>query len=276
MSAFIGHIAPPEVHVMTFNIRRRMGAATMRRADRWPERAPRMHALLRRERPALLGAQEVLPDQAMIMLHALGPGYAFVGYGRDAHRAGEACPIFYDTDRLKLLDWSQTALSDRPDEHASRTWGNPLSRVLVTATFRDRATAVEFVAMNTHLDPFSRRSRIRSARHIRECAALRTIPVIVTGDMNSRPGSTPLRALLYDRALRDTWDTASVRLSPEWGTLARYRPARANGRRLDLIAVSRTIEVERVGIDALPVDGGWPSDHLPVQAVLRLPTPAAA
>jgi endonuclease/exonuclease/phosphatase family metal-dependent hydrolase len=211
----------------------------------------------------------------MIMLHAVGPGYAFVGHGRDAHRAGEACPIFYDTERLQLLDWSQTALSDRPDEPASRTWGNPLNRILVTAAFRDHATGIEFVAMNTHLDPFSRRSRIRSARHIREWAALQTTPVIVTGDLNSRPGSTPLCALLDEGALRDTWDTASARLSPEWGTLGRYRPARANGRRLDFIVVSRTIEVERVGIDALPVDGGWPSDHLPVQTVLRLPTPAA-
>jgi endonuclease/exonuclease/phosphatase family metal-dependent hydrolase len=179
----IGPVAPPDLHVMTFNIRRRI-AVTLRRRDRWNARRPLVGELLRRERPSLLGVQEALPDQAESVLEALGPDFAFVGRGRGSGGRGEGCPLFYDVRRLELLEWEQVALSDSPSAAGSRSWGNPLPRMFVEATFRDRATSADFTAINTHLDPFSGRSRVRAAHALRLRIAAHDRPCVLTGDLN--------------------------------------------------------------------------------------------
>lgn len=266
----IGAIEAPDLHVMTLNVRRRLGGFTWRAADRWSNRRPRVQALVRAARPTLLGVQEALPDQARTIGEALGAGYGHVGYGRNKGRSGEGCPLYYDQNRLELIQSRQTALSDRPLVAGSRSWGNLLPRVLVTATFRDRVTSAVFVVMNTHLDPFSNRSRVRSVREIRRSIRGLGLPVILTGDLNALPGSPAIRALFADGIVRDAWSTAAERITPEWTTYAHYRRPRASGRRIDWIAVTPDIEVTRAAIDAEPVDGGWASDHLPVHAVVRV------
>ncbi|WP_318247112.1 endonuclease/exonuclease/phosphatase family protein [Microbacterium gallinarum] len=267
----IGPVDPPGLHVMTFNVRRRLGCASCPPADRWRVRAPRVRTLMGTERPTLIGLQEALPDQAALVRDALGPAFRLVGHGRSATGRGEGCPIVYDAERLQLVHWSQQALSDRPDSAGSRTWGNPVPRVLVAAVFTDRSTAHSFTALNTHLDPLSRRSRERAAARIRDRAVAAGTPVVVTGDLNSGASSAPVRTLTAGTgALRDAWVAASARLTPHWGTYARYRTPRPDGARIDWILVSQGVTVDRSAINAGRIDGGWPSDHLPVQTVVRI------
>ncbi|MCP2636445.1 endonuclease/exonuclease/phosphatase family protein [Microbacterium sp. HD4P20] len=264
----IGPIAPPGLHVMTFNIRRRMDGLAWRRADRWRHRLPAVRALLASEQPTLLGVQEAMPDQADDVLAALGRRYRFVGHGRGARRTGEGCPLYFDSGRLELLEWEQIALSDHPHHAGSRSWGNLIPRVAVTARFRDRSTNSPFLALNTHLDPFSRRSRLRAVDALR--ALIGDGPAILTGDLNAREGSRTLRELLSDGSLKDAWATAARRVGASVGTFPNYRPARAGAHRIDWIIVTPDVGVERAGINARRFDGRWPSDHLPVQAVVRL------
>ncbi len=272
----IGPVTAPELHVMTFNVRRRLGGLALRPADRWRARRPRMRALVRAERPTLLGVQEARPDQADAIRDALGAGYRFVGRGREAGGRGEGCPLFYDTERLQLLEWDQRALSDRPDVAGSRSWGNLLPRVVVRASFLDRVTGIRFTAINTHLDPFSQRSRVRSAREIRRLVTARPLPTVITGDLNARAGSATLTELLSDGTLRDAWSAAATRMTPEWDTYAGYRAPRQRKGRIDWIAASPDVGVMRAAINADTVEGGWASDHLPVQAVIRLTGPRGA
>ena len=140
------------------------------------------------------------------------------------------------------------------------------------AVFRDRATSAEFITINTHLDHLSRSSRLRSAHEIvREITV--GLPAIVMGDLNATATSPAVRALLADAALTDTWAAASDRVSPEWGTFPDYRAPVIGGRRIDWIFVTPSIGVVRAGVNARRIDGRWPSDHLPVHAVVRVPTP---
>lgn len=268
--AVIGPVVAPDLHVMTFNVRRQIALSPGRR-DRWRVRRPLVAQLLGRERPSLLGVQEAMPDQADAILEALGRGFAFAGRGRERAGRGEGCPLFFDRERLELLDWEQIALSGQPSVAGSRSWGNPMPRMYVEATFRDRATSAEFVAMNTHLDPFSGRSRVRSADALRRRVAGHERPCIVTGDLNARPGSPALRELLADDVLRDAWSDAASRVTPAWGTHPGYRAPRIGAARIDWIVVTPGIEVRRAAINARRVDGGWPSDHLPVQVEVRIP-----
>lgn len=270
----IGRVDPPRLHVMTFNIRRRMDGLAWRRADRWRHRLPAVRALLAREQPTLLGVQEAMPDQADDVLAALGRHYRFVGRGRGERGAGEGCPLYFDTERLELLEWEQSALSEHPHEAGSRSWGNLIPRIVVTARMRDRATDAEFLALNTHLDPFSPRSRLRSVDALR--SLMDGGPAILTGDLNAGEESRTLRALLSAGTVTDAWTAARRRVGESVGTFANYRPPRAGGQRLDWIVVTPEIGVERAGINARRFDGSWPSDHLPVQAVVRVPVGGSA
>lgn len=271
MTALIGPVEAPALHVMTFNLRRRMDGMTWRRADRWGTRRPLLRSLLRTERPTLLGAQEVLPDQARAVLAALGPGYRMIGHGRDRRGRGEGTPIFYDSSRLVVGEWEQLALSEHPRAPGSRSWGNPLPRIAVAATFRERAGGGEFFMVNTHLDPFSPRSRVRSADALRSLVAAQSLPAVVTGDMNAAPDSPALRAFLDGGTLVDAWSIAAHHATPEWGTNPRYRPPRRRAPRIDWVLTTPGILVTDAAVNAEPVDGGWPSDHLPVQIVMRVP-----
>lgn len=269
-AALMGPASAPDLHVMSFNLRRRM-THVLDNPDRWERRSPALAALLQSEQPALLGAQEAMPSQARFARSALGPTYRFVGRGRNADGEGEGCPLFYDSSRLELLEWSQLALSDDPTTAGSRSWGNVIPRILVRATFRDRQTSAQLLAINTHFDHLSRRSRVRSAEQIRSMVASQSLPAIVMGDLNSGNESLPLEELFRDDQLRDAWLAATSRVTAEWGTFPNYRKPRYNRKRIDWIAVTPNVEVVRAGINSREFAGVWPSDHLPVQVVVRLP-----
>lgn len=265
----IGPVRAPALHVMSWNIRRRL-PVTLRAADRWGHRAPRMRTLLQTEHPTVLTAQEALPEQLDFLRETLGGEYRSIGRGRDVHGGGEASPVLYDDRRLELLDWGQRALSDTPERPGSVSWGNVIPRILVVATFRDRTTGRRFLVANTHFDHLSRRSRVRSAETVLEVVSRSGLPAVVTGDFNDDADSATLDLLLSGGALVDTWRKAPSRRSGDWGTFPNYREPRRGGRRLDWILTTPEFRVCHAAINPRRPHGGWASDHLPVQAVLLL------
>lgn len=269
-SALIGPVVAPDLHVMTYNIRRRLPHLNPRSPDRWVHRQPLLRRLLKVEQPALLGVQEALFDQAGFVRHALGEHYRSIGYGREANKGGEGCPIFYDSRRLRVLGWQQAALSDTPEAPGSTSWGNRVPRLVIGATFRDLATGTEFQAVNTHLDHRSRTSRLRSADELRRIVSASPLPTIMTGDFNTDADTDPYDALTNHGLLLDTWDTTEERLTEVWETFLNYRPPRHQHKRIDWILVSPGITVRKAAINVTRYEGGWPSDHAAVQAVVNL------
>lgn len=270
------NVEAPDLHVMSFNIRRRFERVTWPPADRWPMRKQRLRTFLGANRPHLLGAQEVLPDQARWVQDALGSSYGRIGEGRGKARDGEGTPLFFDRDRIEVEDWEQVMLSDTPAVPGSTGWGNTIPRVAVIAQLRDRATDARFTFVNTHFDAFSRRARRRSARWLHDLAAARERALLFTADINAHVRSTELSGMFADGLLVDTWSYAPVRHSAEWGTFNNYRRPKLGARRIDAILASPDVGVRAVGIDPRPTGTQWPSDHLPVQAVVRIPTGAGS
>lgn len=266
----VGPAQAPDLHVMSYNIRRRMPHVNPRSSDNWSQRMGLVKRLLLSERPTLLGIQEALPDQLLFLADTLGTDYRFVGHGRRADHSGEHSVIFYDTRRLELLDWSQSALSDTPALAGSVTWGNQIPRVVVRATFRDTATGTVFLTINTHFDHVHARSRERSAGAIRELVERSAVPAVVIGDFNADAGGAEHRLLVAKGLLRDSWRTAHERLSDEWGTAPHYHPPTRGGKRIDWILVGAAFEVVKAAINVTQYDGLWPSDHAPVQALIRV------
>jgi endonuclease/exonuclease/phosphatase family metal-dependent hydrolase len=268
----IGPATAPDLHVMTYNIRRRMRQNAPGSPDLWSRRQPLLRTVLLRESPTLLGTQEALPDQALFVSAVLGPNYKRIGYGRNANGTGEGCPLFYDSRRLQLLSWQQLALSDTPDAPGSHSWGNMIPRVAVSARFVDRETGSTLRVINTHFDHISRRARLKSAQQLAALAASSDEPVVVMGDMNTDVGSDPFEALAGEGApLLDAWTASSERRTPPWGTFSNYRPPKTDRKRIDWILTSPTIDVCEAAINASRVDGAAASDHEAVQVLLRLP-----
>ncbi|MEL0625431.1 endonuclease/exonuclease/phosphatase family protein [Salinibacterium amurskyense] len=272
-SALIGPVDAPGLHVMSYNIRRRLPKLLPRNPDLWRRRQPLMRRLLAAEQPALIGVQEALFTQKEFVLRALGERYRALGHGRERNTGGEGCPIFYDSRRLEMVEWRQSALSDTPTVAGSVSWGNRTPRVVVEATFRDLATGIHFQAVNTHLDHRSRTSRLRSADALRNIVQATPHPTIMTGDFNTDADTHPYAELTGNGLLLDTWNTAEERLTQVWGTFPNYGPPKRNRKRIDWILATPGVIAESAGINVTRYEGGWPSDHAPVQAVVRFTEP---
>lgn len=268
----IGRARGEWLHAMSFNVRYdREGETQPGDPDHWPERAPLTTAFLRLEQPTILGVQEVEFNQLAAVEEGLGRDYAMVGYGRDGGAAGEYSAVFYDARRLTLLWWDQFWLSDTPQVIGSATWGNSVTRVVTWARFHDAATGRELVHVNSHFDHESENARVRSAEVVRDLVADAGVPVVFTADCNAAAeASTPYDVLVTDGGLQDTWRVAENQLTPAVGTFPDYGTPVPDGDRIDWILTTPGVEVRAAAINTWTRDGRYPSDHTPVQALLRL------
>lgn len=255
------------LRVMTFNLR----YASDTRPHSWAERRPVMRSLLRREAPHLIGTQEGLYGQLRDIAEDLGPHYAWVGTGRGGGSRDEFAAIFYDVRRLAPVEYDHFWLSDTPYLIGSATWGNTVIRMVTWVRFRDMWGGGEFAAWNAHLDHANQYSRERSTALIRERLGVLdpSLPRIVTGDFNVAAHKNPVyEAMLADGALVDSWDVAEER-SAQYGTFHGYRPLVLDGDRIDWILTSPGVRTRCATINTFSEHGQFPSDHLPVQALLE-------
>lgn len=254
--------SPGTLRVMSFNIRfdnPRDGEHA------WPNRRPMVRELLSFYQPDVLGVQEALEHQVEQVAEDL-PGFEWVGVGRnDGKSAGEFAPIFYNTDRLALLDHGTFWLSPTPQEVGSLGWDAAFPRIATWARFGDKRADAEFLAVNTHFDHQGQEARTHSARLIveqaRELAG--DLPIVIAGDFNTKP-DTEAYAILTG-AFADTRSAVETPLGPE-GTFSTFTTANPAGGPIDYIFVSESFEVERAGTLSPHWDGRHASDHFPVVA----------
>ena len=257
-----------ELHVMSFNLR----YASATPPNSWPERRPVMRALLRTEEPHLVGTQEGLYPQLLDIAADLGRHHAWIGTGRQGGSKDEFMAVFYDVRRLAPVAFDHYWLSDEPYLIGSNTWGNAVLRMVTWVRFRDLATGGEFYHVNTHLDHVNQQARERSADLIttRFAEFDAALPRVVTGDFNVPAHANPVyEAMLAGGGLADTWDAAERR-SDAYATFHGYRPLVPDGDRIDWILVTPGVRTRYAKINTYAREGQFPSDHLPVQAFLRL------
>jgi endonuclease/exonuclease/phosphatase family metal-dependent hydrolase len=265
----IGPAEPPFLHVMTYNLK----SASSRAPHSWWKRRPLVKAVLETELPTVLCTQEGGFRQ-LLELRADLDGYDWIHLGRGGGSHSEATAIFWDASRLAPLEYDHLWLSRRPNVIGSRSWGSATVRMLTWVHFEDLATGQQCYVVNTHFDHRSEKSRRKSAALLLKTVDRFLDPVIVAGDFNSGPDSVPYRTFTGG-GLDDAWETATDRLTPAWGTFNRWRPEPVEGpTRMDWILTRPTrecaVECHRTGVNAFTDGGLTPSDHWPVQALLRL------
>jgi endonuclease/exonuclease/phosphatase family metal-dependent hydrolase len=250
-----------ELLVMSFNLRR----GSM---DSWESRRPAVAELLRRERPAVLGTQEGLYFQLKDVHRDLPDSYDWIGVGRAGGSRDEFMAVFFDTSRVEPVEFDHFWLSGTPSVIGSTSWGNDVVRMVTWVRFADLRTGKEFVAVNTHLDHRSEEARQCGAALMRDRVNEFTVPVVVTGDFNAPAGSVTYDILVSGAGLVDTWLAAPER-TPLYATFHGYQPLVPDGIRIDWI-LTRGVSVRAAAINTFSLDGRFPSDHLPVQAVIAL------
>ncbi|MEU2428514.1 endonuclease/exonuclease/phosphatase family protein [Streptomyces sp. NPDC007861] len=255
------------LRVMSFNLR----YASATTPNSWAERRPVMRELLRHEEPHLIGTQEGLYAQLRDIEADLGSRYAAIGTGREGGSHGEFMTVFYDSTRLDPLEYDHFWLSETPNVIASKGWDAAITRMVTWVRFRDRRTGREFYAVNTHFDHVGQSAREHSAALITERLGSldAALPRIVMGDFNAAAHKNPAYdTMLNGGALLDTWDVAERR-SALYATFHGYRPLTPDGDRIDWILTSPDVRTRYAAINTFSKNGQFPSDHLPVQAVLE-------
>jgi len=265
--------ASGDVRVMSFNIR--FGTAKDGE-NHWQRRKERVVETIKAFAPDLFGTQETLGFQRDYLAESL-PGYEVLGVGRDdGGEKGEMMALYFKKDRFEELDSGHFWLSETPDVVGSKSWDSSLPRMVTWVKLRDkRATdAQPILFVNTHFDHMGKTARLESARLLRRKADElgKGCSIIITGDFNAGEGSDPYQALFgNDSAVVDTYRRTHPKREEDEGTFSGFRADSRQGARIDWIAVSKDWEVVDTQVDRTHHEGRTPSDHYPVNAVLKRP-----
>lgn len=259
--------APPlPLRVMTFNVR----TPAPDGVNTWEHRRDLFAATVRQADPDVFGTQELHREQGDDVVARL-PHLAWFGEGRRGGDGDEHMGVFYRTDRLRVIGHGDFWLSDTPHAPGSISWGHPYPRMVSWALFERRSDGRRFYFLDTHL-PYrveDEAARVKGARAILAWLATlpRDVPLVLVGDFNAEPDS-PTHRLLTAR-LADARESAPTHHGP---ALTFHGFTGVPTRRLDWILL-RGLRAERV--DTLTTHDGavYPSDHYPVVATLRWPTP---
>lgn len=257
---------------LTYNIRLDTAADGQ---NSWPHRRDFLINQIEILRPALLGMQEVLPNQRADLQSALA-GYAFVGGGRDDGKlAGEASPIAIDR-RLFRIEASGTFWLSPTPSVPSTGWDAAYPRIVTWAWLRYRGSETRVLVVNTHWDHVGRQARTESgqqlARWLQDTRSGKDA-VIMLGDFNTDSDDPAIADMLQITGLRSAQDAASTTGAGEQpSTFNRFEAQPPAGLVIDHIFVSERVAVRRSMVIAQHLNGRVPSDHFPFAALLKLPS----
>jgi predicted alpha/beta superfamily hydrolase/endonuclease/exonuclease/phosphatase family metal-dependent hydrolase len=260
-------VRDPALKVMSFNIR----CGSCEKPDdinHWSRRKNLVADLIGSQQPDLVGLQEAELFQVRDLVAMLGD-YEWIGVGRDdGKEKGEANAILFRKSRTELLTQKTLWLSATP-ERIGKGWDAALNRTVSIAQLRDRDSKRKFFLLNTHFDYLGEQARLESSRLIGSLARslAGTRPVIVTGDFNFTRKSAG-----YGIMTGQFRDAEQVSATPaQGGTISFNGFGRSiePDNKIDFILVNEDVEVVSHRIITDLYQGRYPSDHYPVQAVLR-------
>ena len=246
----------------------------------WTHRCDGVIKHLRDSKADIIGLQEVLPLQ----LDAIASGLErYDSFSRSRERdgaRGEAVPIFWRRDhwRLDPDHANHFWLSETPEVPGSRSWDTACTRMVTVVHLlpaRPSGGRSPIWVFNLHLDHRSAEARAKGAALVRRRIASRPRemggePVVIVGDFNATPGSSPVATLLAegeDGSFVDAWASIENRTDDTPRGTWNGWDVDARDRRIDHILV-RGLTVRATDIIRPTNDAGPLSDHWPVRATL--------
>jgi endonuclease/exonuclease/phosphatase family metal-dependent hydrolase len=217
--------------------------------------------------PDVIGFQEALHQQVLDLEKDL-PDYAWVGVGRDdGITAGEFSPLFYKTERFKLLEYGTLWLSETP-EMVSVGWDAALPRIATWATLMDRTTQDQLLVINTHFDHIGKIARLNSIKLLVDFIQEKQTEhdhLVLMGDLNTGPNDEPYQWLMQQNLFSDPFFEAGHRIGPV-GTFNAFNYAHQS-KRIDYIFLDPSFKVQKYKVLMESYNGILPSDHWPVMVI---------
>jgi endonuclease/exonuclease/phosphatase family metal-dependent hydrolase len=276
---------PPELKVMTFNIRY-AGGESLVDADGWTNITPfssrktRVLRIIAENDPDILGLQEPLDSQVKDLRTGL-KAYSFYGIGRDDGKIkGEYAAIFYRTERFSLNDSGSFWLSKTPTVPGTTfsTRKDANARIASWVKLTDSKTSQSYCVLNTHLDNQDAQARVLSAELI--CQQLQLIapdlPVLVTGDFNATETDRAVITLVGKDAsakppLLDSYRKLHPVQNPNERTFHDFT-GDTKGLRIDFILHSPEFTPIKSEILRTKYGEHYPSDHYPTITIFTIST----
>lgn len=238
--------------------------------NNWDNRKEFLISQLNFHAPDVFGTQEGLVHQLKDIDAGL-EDYTYFGVGRDhGDDRGEFTAIFYNKEKLNLLEQSTFWLSETPTI-PSKGWDAALPRICTYGLFENKEDGSKFMVFNTHFDHVGVKAREESSKLIlKKIKEFNPdgLPVVLTGDFNLESDSPGVQVILTQMA--DAHLAAGENAFGPKGTFNGFEFNKPVERRIDYIFVSADrIEVLKSAILSDSKDCRYPSDHLPVFARLK-------
>lgn len=185
---------PIALNVMSFNVRFDNPADGL---NSWGYRKEVVMRMIRKQDVDIIGTQEALINQIHDFRISL-PEYNYIGVGRDdGMKDGEHCVIFYKKDRFREIESGNFWLSETPDVPGKKGWDAGYNRVTTWIILENITSRKQVFVMNTHLDNVGTVAREEGAKLLLDKIAQlhKGLPVILTGDFNSTPGSDVVKGI---------------------------------------------------------------------------------
>jgi len=261
---FSDSLSAQELRLITYNIRFANEADA---PHTWVARKPLIIEQIRRFDPDIIGFQEALHLQVLELEDALH-GYSRIGVGRDdGKEAGEYSPLFYRTDRFKILKSGTLWLSETPDK-ISIGWDAALPRIATWASMQDQYTTRKIFVINTHFDHIGQMARLNSIKLLIDFMVKSGSDhdhLVLMGDFNTDPQDEPYRWLMEQKLLLDPYFEATYRSGPA-GTFNAFNYEHQSDR-IDYIFLSPSLKAKQYMVLKESYNGILPSDHWPVIVV---------
>ncbi|MGC8743316.1 MAG: endonuclease/exonuclease/phosphatase family protein [Verrucomicrobiia bacterium] len=265
----VSFAATEPIKVMSFNIR--YGDAKDG-TNGWQFRKELVLQTIKVFDPDLLGMQEVLYYQGEYLRTNL-PAYGFYGVGReDGVRKGEFAPVLYKTNRFEAIKTGHFWLSETPEVAGSKSWDSSLPRICTYVLLKDKVANRTILYANTHLDHIGKVARAESAKLIRKKFAEfeEKYPVILTGDFNATEDTDTYKNLIEsgNKKWIDSFRVIHFVKTPYEASFHGWKGG-WSGERIDWILHTPDLTTVNSMIDYTSDEGRHPSDHYPVEAVIR-------
>lgn len=233
-------------------------------------RKPIIKKCLLENKPDVVCFQEMLPHMALWLSEVL-KDYQLVGCGREKDLTGEQMTVAFRRDRYEMVSMDTYWLSNTPYLPGSRyEEQSNYPRAATQLLLKEKDANAVYLIVNTHLDHKSSKARLLGMEcvldKIRQTQiqwkAIGKLPVILCGDMNAYPESPEIESMNHSGIVCDVTEELS-------GTYHNFgkmdKPVK-----IDYIAVSDNIRLEKVELWKDQKDGVFLSDHYPICATVYI------
>lgn len=254
-----------ELTVMSFNIRN-SGSDTDE--HQWNNRKAACLAMINDVQPAIIGMQEVRPDQKTYFDDNL-KNYITIGVARDGSGSStEYSSVCFRSDIFSMQNSGTFWLSDTPD-FMSKGWDGACYRICTWAKLKIKSSGKELFFFNTHLDHKGTEAQEKGLLLIKErikSIAGENASVILTGDFNMKPDNANIVNFgTFMESIRDQYKNGSFYNADTyngWGSSYSI---------IDFIWYKNLSPVSYNVITGKYMGVTYISDHYPITGVYKIP-----